>query len=73
MDVALTINSPLLSHSSLYGTICPCLIYFQTLGRPCILFHLYFYNFEMKGFLLTLRNYGQQGKDPKDGKQDPHG
>ena len=26
----------------------------------------------MKGFLLTLRNYGQYGKNPEEGKQDLH-
>lgn len=75
-----SVNSPflwaaniLLSLSSLYGIICPCLIYFQILGRPGILFHLYFHNYGMKDFCLTWRNYGQQDKAPKDAKQDPHG
>lgn len=60
----------LLSHSSL---ICTCLIYFQTLSRPCIFFHVYFHISGMKDFCLTLRTYGQQSKDSKDGMQDPHG
>ena len=79
-EFVLRMNSPFLwgpmhsflPHSSSCGIICTCLIYFQTLGRPCILFHLYFHISGMKDFCLTLRNYGQQSKDSKDGMQDPH-
>lgn len=73
-----SVNSPfpwaantLLSHSSLYGIICPCLIYFQILGKPGILFHLYFHHYGMKDFWSYLKELWTTGQGPQGCKARP--